>query len=110
MICILNQIYSGNHEQALAYIDGIKRQYIRLCQKLKRYRGRKKHFNISKKEGKGAIFLCSLNLKWGDFNGAVGNGSIEILNNLIDVVGNWINTTKTYHFRQNQSNNNPLII
>lgn len=97
-------------EEARSYIHSMRHQYLKTCQRLKRYRGKKKHFRFSKNGQKGSIFLCSLRLKEVDINKHFGIGCIKLVMTFNDVVRIWVKFTKFLHIRSISHQNDPLII
>ncbi len=49
--------------EAQTYIEGIRKGYIKLHQKRKKYRAKRSHYMIPKKLGKGSIFISSRKLR-----------------------------------------------
>jgi len=58
-----HRYYFESAKEACSYLNKMRNQKIKLLQKKKKYRRVKSHYTISKKEGKGSIFLCSRELK-----------------------------------------------
>ena len=55
--------YFEKFEEAKHYIKKMREQKVKVLQRNKKYRKIKTHYEISKKEGKGHVFLCSKKLR-----------------------------------------------
>ncbi len=54
--------YFESMEEAEVHLKMVRNQQLRIYQKRKRYRGRKHHYRIGRKEALGSVFLCSKEL------------------------------------------------
>lgn len=84
-------------KEANGYLEMMRKGQVRLCQKKKKYRGRKSHYNIPEKLGKGSIFLNSANVS--DRKTAIIKRmeSIVFIESKEHVLLKWINKSLNSH-------------
>ena len=92
-----------NEEEGLAFIERMKRQAYRKSQK-KRYRAKRGLCRITKREGKGHIYLCSMNAFVIGVGDLFGDGALGLIDSFIDVLREMVIHTKKLFQIENPKN------
>lgn len=101
--------------EAKSYLELMRKGEIKLCQRKKKYRGQKSHYEVPEKLGKGSIFLNSVNLRGKNRRPERVTKilkTIEILASQEFVASKWVENSFQAHFlppqpRTNSKNHQP---